>query len=106
MRWSRNAAPSPFASATTPGFAEDVEDADFTVAAEAEDGSLAGFACVRLDEWNRSAELSALFVAPACKGQGLGRRLLEQATAFARSSARAVCGWRPRAATTPPSAST
>ncbi|BBP85304.1 hypothetical protein PHLH8_49460 [Pseudomonas sp. Pc102] len=74
------------------GFAEDVENADFTVAAEAADGSLAGFACVRLDEWNRSAELSALFVAPACKGRGLGRRLLDQATAFARSSG-ARCLW-------------
>lgn len=58
----------------------------------AEDGSLAGFACVRLEEWNRSAELSALFVAPAHKGQGLGRRLLDEATAFARASD-ARCLW-------------
>ncbi|WP_431482644.1 GNAT family N-acetyltransferase [Pseudomonas solani] len=74
------------------GFAEDVEDADFALAAVAEDGSLAGFACVRLEEWNRSAELSALFVAPAHKGQGLGRRLLDEATTFARASD-ARCLW-------------
>ncbi|MGF6690760.1 ribosomal protein S18 acetylase RimI-like enzyme [Metapseudomonas resinovorans] len=74
------------------GFAEDVEDADFALAAETDDGSLAGFACVRLEGWNRSAELSALFVAPAHKGQGLGRRLLEQAVDFARASG-ARCLW-------------
>lgn len=76
------------------GFAEDVKDADLALALAtgAKDDTLAGFACVRLEDWNRSAELSALFIAPALKGQGLGRQLLDQAQAFARANG-ARCLW-------------
>ena len=86
LRLVEHALPEPFHKAyDASGFPEDVADSNFALAAEARDGSLAGFACVRLVPWNRSAELSALFVTPPHKGQGIGRALLEGAMAYARS---------------------
>ncbi|MFZ6184258.1 GNAT family N-acetyltransferase [Nannocystis pusilla] len=58
--------------------------AAFAVASEAASGALEGFATVQLQRWNRSAELSALFVAPGSQGRGLGRALLTAALDFAR----------------------
>ncbi|MDC0715902.1 GNAT family N-acetyltransferase [Nannocystis bainbridge] len=58
--------------------------ASFAVVAEAAAGGLAGFTAVQLRPWNRSAELSALFVAPDSRGQGLGRALMLAAIEFAR----------------------
>ncbi|MCY0986506.1 GNAT family N-acetyltransferase [Nannocystis sp. ILAH1] len=59
--------------------------AAFAVAAESTNGVFEGFATVQLQRWNRSAELSALFVAPGSRGRGLGRTLLAAALDFARS---------------------
>lgn len=64
--------------------------AAFAVVAESASGALAGFAAVQLQRWNRSAELSALFVAPGSRARGLGRTLLNAALEFARSE-RARC---------------
>ncbi|WP_170135456.1 GNAT family N-acetyltransferase [Nannocystis exedens] len=60
--------------------------APFAVVAESASGTLEGFTAVHLREWNRSAELSALFVAPASRGRGLGRALLAAALEFARGA--------------------
>ncbi|QEY61530.1 GNAT family N-acetyltransferase [Metapseudomonas lalkuanensis] len=88
LRLVEEALPEPFHKAyDANAFPDDVADADFALAAEARDGSLAGFACVRLVPWNRSAELSALFVAPKHQGQGIGRTLLGGAMTYARSQA-------------------
>ncbi|MCY1009383.1 GNAT family N-acetyltransferase [Nannocystis pusilla] len=57
--------------------------AAFAVTSEAASGALEGFATVQLQRWNRSAELSALFVAPGSRGRGLGRALLTAALDFA-----------------------
>ncbi|WP_434419306.1 GNAT family N-acetyltransferase [Nannocystis pusilla] len=64
---------------------EAVATAAFAVAAESASGALDGFAAVQLQRWNRSAELSALFVAPSSRGRGIGRALLTAALDFARS---------------------
>jgi ribosomal protein S18 acetylase RimI-like enzyme len=76
--------PVPFAK-TYPAetLLEAAATAAFAVVAEAA-GGLAGFAAVHLRPWNRSAELSALFVAPASRGQGLGQALTRAALEFAR----------------------
>lgn len=60
--------------------------AAFTVAAESADGVIEAFAAVNLQQWNRSAELSALFVAPGSRGRGVGRALLARALTFAREA--------------------
>lgn len=65
---------------------EAVATAAFTVAAESAGGVLEGFAAVNLQQWNRSAELSALFVAPGSRGRGLGGALLARALEFARAA--------------------
>jgi ribosomal protein S18 acetylase RimI-like enzyme len=63
---------------------EAVTSAAFTVAATSEHGAIDGFAAVKLAPWNRSAELTALFVAPDRRGRGVGRALLAAALDFAR----------------------
>ncbi|WAS97156.1 GNAT family N-acetyltransferase [Nannocystis punicea] len=65
-------------------FLEAIPTASFTLAAESASGEIEGFTAVHLRQWNRSAELSALFVAPGSRGRGLGRALLVAALDFAR----------------------
>lgn len=78
---------TPFEKTYAPeSIVEAVVSAAFTVAAESEAGVLEGFAAVNLQQWNRSAELSALFVAPGSRGRGLGRVLLARALDFARGA--------------------
>lgn len=66
-------------------------DWDFAVIVE-ENSLLAGFAAAQHAEWNRRVILWHLYVQPAFRGQGVGRRLLEAADDFARS-VQARCLW-------------
>lgn len=78
---------SPFEKAYAPAtILEAVAAAAFTVAAESAAGVIDGFAAVSLQQWNRSAELSALFVTPGSRGRGLGRALLARSLDFARGA--------------------
>ncbi|WP_416049278.1 GNAT family N-acetyltransferase [Cupriavidus basilensis] len=58
------------------GFEQDCAKADHALVFESASGGIGGFAAVRLEAWNRSALLSAIFVAPAFRGTGIGRVLL------------------------------
>lgn len=78
---------SPFEKTYAPEtILEAVATAAFTVAAESAAGVIEGFAAVSLQQWNRSAELSALFVTPGSRGRGLGRTLLARSLDFARGA--------------------
>ena len=58
------------------GFEQDCARADHALVFESANGVIRGFATVRLEPWNRSAMLSAIFVAPSFRGTGIGRVLL------------------------------
>lgn len=58
------------------GFEQDCAKADHALVFESASGDIGGFAAVRLEAWNRSALLSAIFVAPAFRGTGIGHVLL------------------------------
>ena len=53
------------------GFEQDCAKADHALVFESASGDIGGFAAVRLEAWNRSALLSAIF-----RGTGIGRVLL------------------------------
>jgi ribosomal protein S18 acetylase RimI-like enzyme len=57
-----------------------------------QDGALVGFAAWTHRRWNRRTELWHLYVAPAWRGQGIGRALIDAAVAAARESAMR-CVW-------------
>ena len=62
---------------------EDLERFPFTQVAE--DGhAIVGFAAAGGLEWNRRVLLWHLYVAPAWRGQGIGRALVDRALAYAR----------------------
>jgi GNAT superfamily N-acetyltransferase len=69
-------------------------DFDYVVIAEA-DARLAGMAALRFEEWNRRAVLWHLYVAPAQRGRGTGRRLMEVVMQTAHGR-RAVSGSNPK----------
>ena len=66
-------------------------DWDYAIVAE-QDTTIAGFAAVKLERWNRRANLAHLYVAPDHRGQGLGRALLQNVLAYARAQG-ARCLW-------------
>lgn len=55
-------------------------------------GEPVGLATLRLETWNRRANLHHLYLAPAARGQGLGRALVE-AAASAAAALGARCLW-------------
>lgn len=78
---------SPFEKTYAPAtILEAVTTAAFTVAAESTAGVIEGFAAVSLQQWNRSAELTALFITPGSRARGLGRTLLAHSLDFARGA--------------------
>ncbi|MEU3830515.1 GNAT family N-acetyltransferase [Streptomyces sp. SID486] len=76
--------------------AENTDDADAladegdpnsrTFVAVGTDGSLAGFATVSYASWNRRLAIDDIEIAPAHRGQGVGRALIGHAVKFARES--------------------
>ena len=64
---------------------------DYTAVAEA-DNALAGFAAAQYVAWNRRVILWHLYVMPASRGKGVGKRLLEAVDAYAQS-VQARCVW-------------
>jgi ribosomal protein S18 acetylase RimI-like enzyme len=52
------------------------------VAGEA--GEVVGLAAMKIEEWNRRANLRHLYLAPSVRGQGVGRAMVESAIAEAR----------------------
>jgi ribosomal protein S18 acetylase RimI-like enzyme len=59
----------------------------------AEDGAtIVGFAAARVENWNRRLAIWHVYVAPAYRGAGLGRRLLDTLEAYARAN-QARCLW-------------
>ena len=76
-------APDGFTLARTEQWVADHVDS-YRVARDADDGGRV-VGCVALDEYAPSlAELVSLAVAPEAQGHGLGRRLIDEAVAFAR----------------------
>ncbi|WP_406859068.1 GNAT family N-acetyltransferase [Streptomyces sp. HUAS MG47] len=57
-----------------------------TFVAVATDGSLAGFATVSYAPWNRRLAIEDIEIAPAHRGQGIGRTLIGHAVEFAQES--------------------
>jgi ribosomal protein S18 acetylase RimI-like enzyme len=57
-----------------------------------QDGAPVGFAAWTLRRWNRRTEVWHLYVAPAWRGQGIGRALLDAVVAAAREGAMR-CVW-------------
>ncbi|MCY0856053.1 GNAT family N-acetyltransferase [Cupriavidus sp. D39] len=88
------------------GFEQDCARADHALVFESASGDIGGFAAVRLEAWNRSALLSAIFVAPAFRGTGIGRVLLGRSIACCKVRRRAACAPKHRTPTTRPSAFT
>ncbi|GAA5786047.1 hypothetical protein GCM10007860_33130 [Chitiniphilus shinanonensis] len=58
--------------------ADDVVDADCAWLVESPAGGIDGFVTAHYEAWNRSMELTGLFVRPARRRQGLGRLLLDK----------------------------
>ena len=56
------------------------------------DGKIAGFVALRFESWNRRAAIWHLYVAPATRGLGLGRKLVDATEQRARSLG-ARCLW-------------
>lgn len=61
-----------------------------TVASES--GRVVGFAAAQYAAWNRRAVIWHLYVAPECRGRGVGRQLLSSVEAFAQERG-ARCLW-------------
>jgi len=71
----------------------DSEWTDFAFAVVAEDGeTIQGFAAVRNQQWNNRPEIWHLYVAAACRGQGIGGDLMRACVDYARSI-NARCLW-------------
>ena len=74
-----------------PSDPEERQNWDFTALAE-EDGVLAGFAAAQFIAWNRRVILWHLYVMPAYRRKGVGKRLIQCIETYAQS-VQARCVW-------------
>ncbi len=63
----------------------------YAVVAE-QDGRIVGLAAVKHEAWNNRSVIWHLYVAPACRGLGIGRVLVDACEAYARSG-KMRCLW-------------
>ena len=70
---------------------DDVSESDHGYAAEI-GGEIAGFIALRIEEWNRRAILTHLYVAPGFQRRGIGKALMDAAANYAKTQA-ARCLW-------------
>lgn len=68
---------------------KDIDEADYAVVAEI-DEKIAGFAAVKIEEWNNRAVLTEIFVAEEFRRKGAGRALVDAAINYAKTK-RARC---------------
>ncbi|HMJ08107.1 MAG TPA: GNAT family N-acetyltransferase [Pyrinomonadaceae bacterium] len=73
------------------GIKKAIDDADLSLAAVRK-GSIAGFATVKHEVWNRRAWLTHLYVNPQNQGRGIGTTLIGEAIRFSKRR-KARCLW-------------